>query len=163
VNWTSLSLYFLTAILLIVSGFKDYQKTVLALKKAWHSLEGILPEFAGVIVLLGIMLTVVDPIAITNLIGPTSGWTGTLIAALIGSITLMPGVIAFPTAAVLLQNGAGYLQTAAFVSTLMMVGVITLPVEIKYLGFKVAILRNLMAFFFSLGVAVVIASVVGPP
>jgi hypothetical protein len=63
-------------------------------------------------------------------------------------------------AALLLKNGAGAAQIGAFVSTLMMVGVITLPVEIKYLGRKVALLRNLLAFAFSFLVALVIGWVV---
>ena len=75
---------------------------------------------------------------------------------MVGSVTLIPGFLAFPMAALLLQNGAGAMQIGAFVSTPMMVGVITLPVEIKYLGRKVAALRNLMAFCFSLLVALVI-------
>ena len=81
-------------------------------------------------------------------------------AAVVGSVTLIPGFLAFPMAALLLQNGAGAAQIGAFVSSLMMVGVITLPVEIKYLGKKVAFLRNLLAFGFSFLVALVIGWVV---
>jgi hypothetical protein len=81
-------------------------------------------------------------------------------AAVVGSVTLIPGFLAFPMAALLLKNGAGSMQIGAFVSTLMMVGVITLPVEIKYLGRKVAFLRNLLAFAFSFLVALVIGWVV---
>ena len=44
----------------------------------------------------------------------------------------------------------------AFISTLMRVGVVTLPVEIKYFGKKLAIYRNLLAFLFSFIVAYII-------
>lgn len=67
----------------------------------------------------------------------------------------MPGFIAFPLAAALLENGAGYMQIAAFISTLMMVGVVTLPVEMKYFGKKASIIRNAEAFIFSLIIAFV--------
>jgi hypothetical protein len=63
-------------------------------------------------------------------------------------------------AALLLNSGAGYMQIAVFVSTLMMVGVVTLPVEIKYFGKKVTFLRNLIAFLFSFFVAYIIGRVV---
>lgn len=119
-----------------------------------------MPEFLGVIILVGIGLTLLNPQVISNLIGESSGWQGAIIAALVGSITLIPGVIAFPMAAILLQNGAGYMQMGAFISTLMMVGVVTLPVEIRYFGRKAAVMRNLLAFFFSLLVAFIIAQVV---
>ena len=81
-------------------------------------------------------------------------------AAVVGSVTLIPGFVAFPTAAMLLKNGAGLTQIAAFISTLMMVGVATMPVEIKYFGKKVAVYRNLTAFVFSFVVAWVIGMVV---
>ena len=57
-----------------------------------------------------------------------------------------------------LHYGQG--KISAFISTLMMVGVVTLPVEIKYFGGKVAIARNLLAFLFSFLVAAIIAKVV---
>ena len=50
---------------------------------------------------------------------------------------------------------------AAFISTLMMVGIVTFPVEIKYFGKKLTILRNLTAFVFSFIVALIIGKVMG--
>jgi hypothetical protein len=64
-------------------------------------------------------------------------------------------------AAMLLQGGAGYMQIGAFVSTLMMVGVVTMPIEIKYFGKKLTILRNVLAFAFSFVVALIIRLAVG--
>jgi uncharacterized membrane protein YraQ (UPF0718 family) len=116
-----------------------------------------MPQFLGVLVLTGIVIAALDADTISRIIGRDSGWLGTLGAAVVGSITLIPGFVAFPTAALLLQNGAGYMQIAAFVSTLMMVGVVTFPVEKAYFGVKTALLRNVLAFFFSFFVAAVIA------
>ncbi len=59
-------------------------------------------------------------------------------------LTLIPGFVAFPLAAALLKNGAGYAQIAAFVSSLVMVGVATLPMEFKVFGKRAAILRNVL-------------------
>ena len=78
-----------------------------------------------------------------RVLGSESGWYGTLIATAIGSITLVPAFVAFPLAAVLLRSGAGYMQIAAFVSTLMIVGIVTMPMEIKYLGKKRQLLEIL--------------------
>jgi hypothetical protein len=78
---------------------------------------------------------------------------------LIGSVTLIPGFIAFPTAAMLLGRGAGYMQMAAFISTLMMVGIVTLPAEISYFNRKTAALRNILAYVFSWLVALVVSVV----
>ena len=153
-------LYGITILLFAISFFKDKKKTKMSLKKAWKAFENILPEFLVVILLVGVLLAVLNPEVISKIIGSDSGWFGVTLAAVVGSITLIPGFVAFPMAAMLLKGGAGYMQIGAFVSTLMMVGVVTMPVEMKYFGRKLTILRNVLAFIFSFMVAYVIGLVV---
>jgi len=151
--------YLLAGAALLVSFFKDKNKTFLSLKKAWKSFENILPQLLAVMLVVGFMLALLTPEQISELFGSKSGWYGVLIAAAIGSITLIPGFVAFPLAAALLKSGAGYMQIAAFVSTLMMVGIVTIPVEIKYFGKRATLIRNGLAFAFSLIVAFIIGTV----
>lgn len=155
-----ISLYLVSIILLSLSFYKDKNKTKKALIKAWKSLNKILPQFLTVIVIVGIMLSVFDTKMISKIIGAESGWYGILISSIIGSITLIPGFVAFPTASMLIKNGAGYIQIATFISTLMMVGIITAPVEMQYFGKKMTLARNFLAFIFSFFVAFVIGKVV---
>lgn len=152
-------LYGITISLLFISFYKDKKKTKMALKKAWKSFENILPEFLGVIMLVGVLLAALHAELISKIIGNNSGWFGVIIAALVGAITLIPGFVAFPTAAMLLHNGAGIMQIGAFVSTLMMVGIVTMPVEIKYFGKKLTILRNIFAFIFSFIIGKVVSGI----
>lgn len=152
-------LYGLAVVLLIMSFFKDRKKTKMALKKAWKAFENILPQFLAILLLIGIMLAVLSPETISSIIGGESGWLGLLAAAIVGSITLIPGFVAFPLAAALLNNGAGISQIAVFVSTLMMVGIVTMPVEMKYFGKRATLTRNGYAFIFSILVALVIGGV----
>ncbi|MFO7611588.1 MAG: permease [Clostridia bacterium] len=154
-------LYIAAAVLFALSFFKDRKKTGMVLKKAWKAFEHILPEFLVIILLVGVLMALINPEVISKIIGADSGWFGVVLAAVVGSITLIPGFIAFPTAAMLLEGGAGYMQIGAFVSTLMMVGVITFPVEVKYFGKRLTLYRNLMAFVFSFFVAYIIGLVVG--
>lgn len=154
-------LYGVTVLLLSISFFKDKQKTKLSLKKAWKAFENILPQFLVVILLVGVMLAVLNADVISKMIGSDSGWLGVALAALVGAVTLIPGFVAFPMAAMLLQGGAGYMQIGAFVSALMMVGVVTMPIEIKYFGLKLTIWRNALAFVFSFLVAYIIGLAVG--
>ncbi|MFZ5944706.1 MAG: permease [Bacillota bacterium] len=154
-------MYIVTIILLLISYNKEKKKTKEALKKAWKSFENILPQFLGVIMLVGILLAIFNTELISEIIGEQSGWIGVVFSAVIGAVTLIPGFVAFPTAAMLLNGGAGYMQIGAFVSTLMMVGVVTAPVEIKYFGKKLTLTRNLLAFIFSFIVAFIIGKVVG--
>jgi uncharacterized membrane protein YraQ (UPF0718 family) len=145
--------YIIAILSLIISFFKSKEKTKMVLKKAWKSFENIMPQFLAIILVIGIMLSVLTPEQISRFLGQDSGIMGVVMAAFIGAVTLIPGFVAFPLASALLHNGAGITQIAAFVSTLMMVGIITIPVEIEYFGKKVTIIRNLLAFIFSFIVA----------
>ena len=145
--------------LLIISFVKNKQMTKVALLKAWRVFENILPQFLAIITLIGIILALISPEYISKYIGQSSGWLGVIFSSVIGAITLIPGYIAFPIAAMILLNGAGYMQIGAFISSLMMVGVVTLPLEIKYFDKKTAIVRNATAFCFSFLVAIVIGTV----
>lgn len=149
-------LYVLAAAGLILSLIKDRKKTRMALKKAWKSFENILPQFLAILVIIDVAFAILTPETITKLLGANSGVWGVLAASLIGSITLIPGFVAFPMAAALLKSGAGYMQIAAFVSTLMMVGIVTLPMEIKMFGKRATLVRNISAYAFSLVAALVI-------
>lgn len=143
------ALYLMTFLLLALSFSKDRKKTVQALKKAWKSFEGILPQFLSILILVGLMLAVLDESVISRLLGAESGLVGMAVAAITGSVTLIPGFIAFPLAASLLAAGAGYGQIAMFLTTLMMVGIVTLPLEATYFGKRLAIQRNLLAFLYA--------------
>ena len=157
-NLFTYSLYGVTAVLLAISYVKDRNKTMLSLKRAWKLFINVLPQFISILFLTGLLLAAVSPETIQYVIGAQSGFRGILTAALLGAVTLVPVLVAFPVAARLLQNGAGVTQTAVFISTLTMVGFVTLPMEIKYLGKKAAVLRNALAFLFSFAAAFLIGA-----
>lgn len=146
---------------LVASIIADRGKTRQALVKSGRAFVRILPEFIVVIVVAGIILAFIEPDAVSRMIGEESGFLGVLTASVVGSITLMPGFVAFPLASVILKQGAGLMQIGAFVSALMMVGVITFPVERTVFGTRVTIMRNLLAFVFTFIVAGAIATVLG--
>lgn len=148
-------LYGAAAVALLISFFKDRKKTRMALIKAWKPFNNLLPDFAGILALVGLALTVISPEIISRVVGAESGFLGMISASLAGAITLIPGFISFPMAYSLLERGAGVMQVAVFVSTLMMVGFVTLPLEKKHFGAKAAYLRNGLSYVFSFVVAVV--------
>lgn len=150
-------MYCIVAVLFFLSFIKDRKKTKQALMKGLKAVEGIMPQFLSIITIIAISLAVLQPETISRFIGETSGFLGMLAASIIGAVTLIPGFVAFPAAGELLKNGAGVLQIAAFVSSLMMVGIITLPMEIKYFGKKAAVTRNAAAFLFSIAAAFFVA------
>ena len=134
----------LTGIILLLSFILDKEKTVLGLKKGGKMLFNIFHPFLNILILISIVLFFIPDSLIVHYLGANSGWYGFGIAASIGSITLIPGFISYPLAATLLKQGATYAVVAVFMTTMMMVGVVTLPLEIKYFGKKAAIARNVL-------------------
>ena len=116
----------------------------------------LLPSFLSIIILVSVFLGLIPQETLIAYLGKESGMLGMAIAALLGSIALIPGFIAYPLGAMLLRNGVSYAVIAVFITTLMMVGVLTLPIEIKYFGVKVSLLRNLLSLLGALLIGVII-------
>lgn len=152
-------LYILTAILLILSFRKDKIKTKLALKKAWNIFLFVLPQLLSILFLVSLLLAVFDSGTIQSIIGVESGFKGMILSSVFGAIVLIPVLVAFPIASELMKNGAGLMQIAVFISTLTTVGFVTIPLEIKFLGKKVTLLRNSLFFLFAFPVAFIIGVV----
>ena len=135
-----------TAILLMLSFFVDRGKTMAGLKKGAMMFLNILPALLNVLILVSVFLYALPARVLTDWLGRGTGWAGIASAALLGSISLIPGFIAFPLGAILVRSGVSYQVVAVFITTLMMVGILTLPLEAKYFGWKVSILRNALSF-----------------
>ncbi|MBL4933273.1 permease [Clostridium paridis] len=157
---SSLILYSAAIILFLLSYRKDKAKTKKALLRGWKSLENMLPQFLGIIIVVGLTLAVLKPETISRILGSNSGVFGVFLAALLGSIAMMPTFVAFSTGNMLLNNGAGLAQVAALISTLTLIGIITIPLEAKYIGKRGTFYRNFIAFIFSIIVAFFVEKVV---
>lgn len=96
--------YILSIILLIISYSKDKTKTKIALLKSWKSFINILPQMLGIITSVGLIIAFLNPQVISRIIGNSSGYLGVTLAAVVGSITLIPGFIAFPTSCYTLRK-----------------------------------------------------------
>lgn len=136
----------LTFIFLVISFFSDRKKTVSGIKKGLKMFLGLLPTILNVLILVSIFLYLIPKETLIKLLGKDSGMLGVMIAAVLGSVSLIPGFIAYPLAAILLRSGVAYSVVAVFITTLMMVGILTLPLETKYFGMKVSLIRNTLSF-----------------
>lgn len=59
-----------------------------------------------------------------------------------GNIKVYPAFIGFPLAASLLEAGASLVAVACFITTVLMVGVITAPMEMELFGKRFTIWHN---------------------
>ena len=140
---------------LLLSWTKSREKTRAALRFFRRSFLSLAPSIVAIIWTIGFILTFLPPGLILKTIGRDAGFQGVIMAAAFGSVVLIPAFIAFPLAASFLRQGADVGAIAAFVTTLVMVGVITAPLEMKYFGKKFALWRNSLSFVIALAIAFV--------
>lgn len=149
-------LYIVAGLTLLVSLIASREKTLRALKISVKRFTKIFSAFLTMIILVSIVLFLLPDVVISEYLGGSNKFIGVIFASFLGSITLMPGFIAFPLSGILLKEGVAYMVLAAFTTTLMMVGILTAPIEKAYFGIKVTVIRNVMSLFIALIVTVVI-------
>jgi uncharacterized membrane protein YraQ (UPF0718 family) len=154
-------LYSLAIILISISFVKDRNKTKDALLKSWKMFRNLIPSMLSIMLFVGLSLSILTPSLISSIIGEKSGLIGIVYSALIGSIALVPSFVVFPLGHTLVQNGAGLPQVAVLMSTLMSVGITTLPMEQKIFGRSFAYSRNASAVLMSLIFSYIIWVVMG--
>ncbi|HMA68419.1 MAG TPA: hypothetical protein VKN74_00975 [Candidatus Mcinerneyibacterium sp.] len=146
-------LYIVAAIALIISFIKDKNKTFKGIKKGLLKFKKILPKYLMLLVIISIVLLLSEDFIIKYL-SKGNILIGTISSVIIGSITMMPGFIAYPLSGVLLERGVSYIIIGGFVTSLMLVGVVTYPIEKEYFGKKATILRNIFGFIIAIGIAI---------
>jgi len=139
---------------LVVSFMADRKRTLSGLERGGRMFLNVMPTLLTVMVLMAVALYLVPAQLIARVLGEQAGALGFLLAASIGSIVLLPGFIAYPLCSTLMRQGASVPVIAVFVTTLMMVGVLTLPMESKFFGLKAALLRNGLSLLGAVAVAV---------
>jgi uncharacterized membrane protein YraQ (UPF0718 family) len=151
-----LGLYVVTAILVMVSFIADRKKTLQGIKIGLKKFRKILPDYLKILIFVAVILFFSESL-IAEYLGQDNTFLGMVIGLVLGSVTIMPGFIAYPLAGVLVEKGVLYMIVAAFVTTLMMVGLLTYPLEKEYLGVRATLLRNGGSFL----IAVIISLTIG--
>jgi len=154
-----LILYIVCAVALIASVIANPKKTLMGIKAGWKLFMKAFPSFLSIILIMVVFLYFVPPENIVNVLSDGNEWLNVLIASIIGSIIIVPGFIAFPIAGILKDIGVSFGVLAGLTTSLMMVGVLTFPLEKKYFGTKFALYRNIASFIIALITSFVIGIV----
>lgn len=153
----TIALWTITLIWFIVSIIKDKEKTINSMKKSRKMMGNMVGQLVGILFLIGLILTFIPPELITNYLGGSNTVLSTVLAAVLGSITLIPAFVAFPLVGSIVDMGASIMPAVAFLTTLTMVGLVTFNLEKKEFGIKFTATRNLLSF----GLAIVISLLMG--
>jgi uncharacterized membrane protein YraQ (UPF0718 family) len=139
------TLSIITVALLLVSSVFDQRRTWLGIKRGLGMFLNLLPLLLLMLALVSLVLFFIPNEMLIRYMGDGSGAAGWGLAAFFGSVSLIPGFIAFPLSSVLVKSGVAYSTIAVFITTLMMVGIITLPLEARFFGWRTSIVRNLLS------------------
>jgi len=154
-------LWISTTGLLIFSFIKSKEKSILALKKALKKFSSILSLFLLVMASFALIVTFVPAEMIQKYIGIQAGVKGIALSLGIGSVSVMPAFAAYPLCAALKGEGVPFYIIVAFILSLMNVGIVTFPIEKKFLGVRVALLRNLIALIVCVIAVIIIKFIFG--
>lgn len=148
---TSLAFLLVTLAALAISHAKDRERTAKALRMSYRSFVGLVPSLLGILGLVGLVMALTPPELLADLF-KVHGLTGFALISLVGAIAIIPGPIAFPLAGSLLELGASPSALAAFITTLTMVGLVSVPMEIEYFGRRFTILRQVLSFILAVSI-----------
>ncbi len=150
-------LYIMTGASILASFVLNHTKTVQAFRIAVRQMLKISIPFLSMLILVAVTLFFISDEIIVHYLSNNNKYTGTIIASVFGSLTVMPGFIAYPLCGILLKKKVSYTIIASFITTLMMVGIFTFPIEKSYFGVRVTILRNVISYV----IAIIIALITG--
>ncbi|MCD6331072.1 MAG: permease [Thermoplasmata archaeon] len=136
----------LALILLIVSTLKNPQKTKKALKVTGKIALTVFPVLFLIFILMGIIEAFVSKEVIATWLGSGSGALSVLIGEIVGCFALVQPAAVFPFAGYLHDSGADYGAVSGFVMTAILIGISTLPLELKLFGIRFTVVRNILTF-----------------
>lgn len=158
-NVTTIIVNGIAAAAVIAALIKDRKKAAAGIKGGFVALLFMAPLMLLIVVVIALIMTFLPPSVITAAIGDEAGIRGILTSTGIGAILHIPALIGFPLASSLISAGASTSAAAAFITSLTMVGIVTLPLEIKELGVRFAVIRNISALILAVCIALIVGGV----
>ena len=131
-----------------------------SIKKSGRMLWSVFPLILGTILLVSLIVTLI-PKSFYLLIFQGNKILDPLIGSFIGSISVGNPIISYILGGELLEQGISMIAVTAFIVAWVTVGVIQLPAESAILGKRFALIRNILAFIFSIIVALVTIAILG--
>ena len=127
--------------------------------KAGKSLYKMLPIILAVLLILSLINTLVPKSFYTSFFQGNL-FLDPLIGGVFGSISAGTPITSYIIGGELLSQGVSLIAITAFIVAWVTVGIVQLRIEITFLGKKFAIVRNILAFIFSILVAIATAAII---
>jgi len=109
----------------------------------------------AIFVIIAILEKFLSPNAVSAFLLKFSGLIGIIVGALAGSVMMGPAATSYPLGQYLLAHNASVTLVSAFLFTWVGIGVISVPLEFKFLGRKFTLLRNSFTFIAAILIALI--------
>jgi uncharacterized membrane protein YraQ (UPF0718 family) len=123
------------------------------LKKSAMGFLSLSPMIVGVVVLVAIIQSILTPEVMMRFF-TNDPLTDTLKGALIGAVSAGNAIVSYLVGGELSDHGVSLFAVSAFLLSWVTLGIVQLPLEAKVLGIKFTVLRNILAFVFTIIIAV---------
>jgi uncharacterized membrane protein YraQ (UPF0718 family) len=123
------------------------------LQKSSLAFLGMAPLLLGIIGLVGLFQVLVTPKMLASLFRGNA-LVDTLIGTLTGAIAAGNPVVSYLLGGELLSQGISLYAVSAFILSWVTLGFVQLPAEVEVFGGRFTLLRNLLAFVFTVFVSV---------
>jgi len=114
----------------------------------------MVPMILGVVGLVGLFQVFITPERLASFFTGNM-WYDTLVGTVAGGIAAGQAMVSYIIGGELLKEGISMYAVSAFVLSWVTLGVVQLPLEVEVLGIRFTIVRNLLAFVFTILVAIV--------
>lgn len=138
----------LLVVLIILVALTLWQGSfMLGLRTSTNQLIRFLPILIIAMLLAGFTEVLLPAEVIEKWLSDAAGWRGILIAWLAGILTPGGSVMGMPLAAALYNLGVGVGVLVTYMTSLALMSVLRLPLEIGFYGWRLAVLRVVVSLF----------------
>ncbi len=136
------------------------QPFVKILKRSAMAFASMLPMILGVVGLVGLFQTLITPEFLSSFFTGNVLWD-TLVGTIAGGVAAGQAMVSYIIGGELLKEGISMYAVAAFVLSWVTLGVVQLPLEVEVLGLRFTVIRNILAFIFTIVIAIATVWTVG--
>ena len=146
------------AFLYFIYLLRDKKKLKRSVNKGIKTLIKNSIRLFSIFLIIGILKEFLSKESVGNFLLNFQGFKG-ILSGFVGAVMMGPPASGYPIGKYLLENGASYSLVSSFLASWVMLGIIAVSLEFKYLGVKFAVVRNVFTVFSIIVISLIIGVV----
>jgi len=143
------------AFLYFIYLLRDKKKLKRSVNKGIKTLIKNSIRLFSIFLIIGILKEFLSKESVGNFLLNFQGFKG-ILSGFVGAVMMGPPASGYPIGKYLLENGASYSLVSSFLASWVMLGIIAVSLEFKYLGIKFAVVRNIFTVLSIIVISLVI-------